>query len=109
MVAITPVEIEMTTVQIKGFDGEGIHSLLDWEKHALPPTRKELHWVEGRSAYELASSWTAKGEPAVPTELLQLLNSREETRRIVILDGIREHETRLPFSAGGPRCHDLAL
>src|SRR5262249_4451510 len=61
------------------------------------------------SAYELASSWAANGEPAVPVDIIRLLNSREETRRIVILDGITEHETRLPFSVGGPRCHDLAL
>lgn len=68
-----------------------------------------MHWAEGRSACELGRIWTANGEPAVPGELTQLLESNESTRGIVILSGITEHETRLPFSRGGPRCHDLAL
>jgi hypothetical protein len=100
---------QMSIVQIQGYAGRPIHSFCDWEKYALPPDRKEQHWVEGRSAYELGFSWTANGEPAVPSELIQLLDTKEETRRIVMLSGITEHETRLPCSNGGPRCHDLAL
>ena len=99
----------MMNVQIKGYAGEPIRSFGDWEKYALPPARTELHWDEGRSACELGRIWTACGEPAVPSELTQLLESYEGTRGIVILSGITEHETRLPFSRNGPRCHDLAL
>jgi hypothetical protein len=54
-------------------------------------------------------SWAGNGEPAVPGELTELLNSHVGTRRIVILNGITEHETILPFSNRGPRSHDLAL
>jgi len=99
----------MTNVQIKSSAGDPIRSFSDWEKHALPPDRRERHWKEGRSAFELGRCWTAYGEPAVPCELTQLLDSHEETKSIVILSGITEHETVLPFSSFGPRCHDLAL
>ncbi len=100
----------MTNVQIKSPAGEPIRSFSDWEKHALPPDRRERHWKEGRSAFELGRSWTANGEPTLPCELIQLFDSHEGTRRTVILSGITEHETALPpFGSGGPRCHDLAL
>lgn len=99
----------MTNVKIKSHAGDPIRSFIDWEKHALPPERRKLHWKKGRSAYELGWSWTANGEPAVPCELIQLLDSHEGTTRIVILSGITEHETTLPFGNRGPRCHDLAL
>lgn len=86
-----------------------IRSFDDWESHALPPARKELHWETDRSACELGRIWTAGGEPAVPRQLAQLLESHEGTRRMVILSGITERETPLPFGNRGPRCHDLAL
>ena len=99
----------MKSVQIKNYAGMPILSFSDWEKYALPPERKELHWKKGRSAYQLGWSWTAIGEPAVPQELTDLLDSHEGTKGTVILSGTTEHETALPFSKGGPRCHDLAL
>jgi len=100
----------MKNVQIKSQVGEPIRSFSDWEKHALPPDRRERHWKESRSAFELGRSWTANGEPTVPRELIQLLDSHEGTRSTVIVSGITEHETALPpLSSRGPRCHDLAL
>lgn len=100
----------MTNVQIKSHAGEPIRSFRDWERHALPPDRRERHWKEGRSAFELGRIWTASGEPTVPCELTRLLDSHEGTRRTVILSGITEHETPLPpLGSRGPRCHDLAL
>jgi hypothetical protein len=99
----------MMRVQIKSHAGKAIRTLEDWEKYALPPARKKLHWKKGRSAYELGWSWTSNGEPAVPPELIDLLDSHEGTRGTVILSGVTERETALPFSIRGPRCHDLAL
>ncbi len=99
----------MRNLQINGYAGEPIRSFSDWEKHALPPERKKLQWRESRSEFELGRSWTTNGEPAVPAELMQLLDSREGTRRIVIISGITQHETTLPFGTRGPRCHDLVL
>lgn len=75
----------------------------------MPADRKLKHWQEGRSAFELARTWTANGEPAVPAVLTELLNSHDATRGTLIRSGITEHETALPPGTHGPRCHDLAL
>jgi hypothetical protein len=99
----------MTSIQIRGNGGTPIRSFEDWESHALPSARKKLHWKPDRSACELGRIWTANGEPAVPRQLAQLLESHESTKRMVILSGITEWETPLPFGDRGPRCHDLAL
>lgn len=99
----------MTDLQITSHTGEPIRSFSDWEKYALPPERRKRHWKKGRSAFELGWSWTASGQPAVPAELVQLISSHEATRGTLILSGITEHETTLPFSKRGARCHDLAL
>jgi hypothetical protein len=96
-------------LKIQGYAGQPIHSPCDWEKYAMPSDRKLKHWQEGRSAFELGRIWTASGEPAVPAVLAELLNSRDATRGTVIRSGITEHETPLPPSTHGPRCHDLAL
>jgi hypothetical protein len=45
----------------------------------------------------------------VPPQVVKLLESNEGTRRTVFKSGITEHETPLPFSNRGARCHDLAL
>ncbi|MGI8744385.1 MAG: DUF6946 family protein [Bryobacteraceae bacterium] len=50
-----------------------------------------------------------KGEPGVPAELLQLLDSHQATSGAVVRSGITEHETILPFGNRGAHCHDLAL
>lgn len=99
----------MTRAQIQGYAGVPIRSFDDWESHALPPARKKLHWKPDRSACELGRIWTADGEPTVPRQLTQLLESHEGTRSMLILSGITERETPLPFGNRGPRCHDLAL
>jgi hypothetical protein len=75
----------------------------------MPPDRRLRHWQEGRSACELGRIWTTNGEPGVPAVLTELLNSHDVTRGTVIRSGITEHETPLPPSTHGPRCHDLAL
>ncbi len=95
-------------VSVIGCGGEPIHSFADWERYALPAERKR-HWKTGRSACELGRAWTANGEPRVPLEIALLLDSRCETAGTVIQCGKTEHETQLPFSSRGPRCHDLAL
>src|SRR5688572_9041652 len=88
-------------------NGTPISCLTDWE--TLAPPKSKTHWVEGRSAYELARAWCGDGPPAVPTELRTLLDSRPETRGLIIEKAIPE--LRIPFDAhrGEPRNADLAL
>lgn len=99
----------MASVPIQNNQGARIRSFDDWARFALPPARRKLHWEPGRSACELGRIWTASGEPAVPRQLTELLESHEGTRGTAILSGITECETPLPFGIRGPRCHDLAL
>lgn len=88
-------------------EGKPILTVQDWLAHA-PPKAKH-HWVEGRSAYELAHAWCGNGEPAIPDALRLILESREETCGFVPEVAYQEH--RIPFDAfgGEPRNADLAL
>jgi hypothetical protein len=99
----------MDVIEIRGHKGNLIHSLDDWARYAMPADRKEKHWSPDRSACELGRLWTASGEPAVPAELAELLESHDATRGTSIRNGITELETALPPGTHGPRCHDLAL
>jgi len=99
--AVDKVDWVQRRVPITSHMGETIRSFSDWEKYALPPGRRALHWKEGRSACELGRAWTAAGEPRTPLALHQLLESHEGTRDTVISSGITEHETSLPFSSRG--------
>jgi hypothetical protein len=99
----------MPSVLIQNNEGTPIRSFDDWARFALPTPRNELHWEPDRSACELGRIWTADGEPAVPHELAELLESNDGTRGMAILSGITERETPLPFGNRGPRCHDLTL
>jgi hypothetical protein len=98
----------MGTIEITGYEKSRIRSFNDWERFALPPNRKQ-HWKEGRSAFELGRSWTTHGAPTVPADLTHVLNSHPDTVGMLIVSGIAERTTILPFGNGGPRCHDLAL
>lgn len=55
-------------MEIKNRLGLKISNLTDWFQHA-PPAKGEAHWVDGRSAKELAKAWTQSGVPTVPKEL----------------------------------------
>src|SRR5688572_18377775 len=98
--------VAVRPVVLSGYNGTPIRSFSDWHAHAMPPERSRRHWKEGRSAFELARCWTASGPPCVPPELSDLLASHDMTRGISFEGGITEHETPLPFSNRGPRCHD---
>jgi hypothetical protein len=98
-----------TRFEIRGCAGDPIRCFSDWEAFAMPPERKQKHWKEFRSAFELGRCWTAGGEPRVPAEIDRLLDSNDDTKGVVLRSGVTEHETALPFGNRGPRCHDLAL
>jgi hypothetical protein len=93
---------------IVGRSGAEIRTLDDWKLFA-PPKKHDLHWVEGRSAMEVARAWVGTGVPAMPSELTRLLDSNGLTRGFVCEEVYPEHVTRLDEFRGEHRNHDLVL
>lgn len=88
-------------------EGRPIRTVQDWREHAPPKSKN--HWVEGRSAYELAHAWCGTGVPALPEALRLLLESREETRGFAPEVAFPEHRISFDSFGGEPRNADLAL
>jgi hypothetical protein len=84
--------------------GDPIASLLDWERFGKPTA--EHHWVEGRSAYELARDWIEAGAADRVTRLLTL---RPELSGLVLDKVIVEKQTYFDDQGRGPRNHDLLI
>jgi hypothetical protein len=88
-------------------DGTPIHSLEDWRRLAHP--KSPDHWVEGRSAFELARAWCGPQGPKLPDELRKLFETSAVTRGLEI-DLVRpEHRIRFDRHGGEPRNADLAF
>jgi hypothetical protein len=64
----------------------------------------ELHWKQGRSAYELSTKWMEAG--GIPPAVREVLQSVPEWRPVELLEGIFERETDLP-GRGRPSQTDL--
>jgi hypothetical protein len=85
--------------------GIRISDVDSWKEHAPPKSRS--HWVDGRSAKELATAWCGgDGVPLVPAEIAQILQSHPLTASIVIEE--MEPEFLVSFDAypGGVRNAD---
>jgi hypothetical protein len=95
-------------VKIHSVAGKEIVSIEDWLKHC-PPKRGLEHWVDGRSAKELAKAWFRTGVAAVPEELKRVLDSHELTRHLVVESVAPECVTVLDDFPGENRNHDLVL
>lgn len=84
-----------------------IYTVEDWFRLA-PPAGGAKHWVDGRSAKELAKAWCGRGSgPAVPIELQELLSTHPDTAGAVIIEAIPEHKVRFDNIRGEPRNTDL--
>lgn len=81
------------------------HIAIEEPEEIIPRLGKqELHWKEGRSAYELSTFWMhAKG---IPTSVRAVLDQADEWRGARFLEGIFERETELP-GRGKPSQTDL--
>lgn len=84
--------------------GEPISDLDAWER--LAPPAAAHHWVEGRSAYEVARDWST-GNAA--ERLATLLALRPELSDVSLPRAVVEKRTRFDDIRGGPRHHDLLL
>jgi hypothetical protein len=85
-----------------------ITSVDNWFLHA-PPKSGEKHWVDGRSAKELAKAWASGASPKVPVELEQLLASSSEFRGTVLTLGTPEMSIPLDNFRGETRNADMVL
>lgn len=83
-----------------------IVSLLDWEMHASPKSKG--HWVDDRSAKEVARAWLASGGQ-LPPEVSAILLSHG--RFGAVSEWRAEPEAKLRFDdfPGEPRNSDLAV
>ncbi|WP_342565248.1 hypothetical protein NST84_08960 [Paenibacillus sp. FSL R7-0345] len=95
-------------MEIKNRLGLNISNLTDWFQHA-PPAKGEAHWVDGRSAKELAKAWTQSGAPTVPKELERLIDSHQDIKGLIPEIAIPECETKLDAFNGNGRKHDLIV
>jgi hypothetical protein len=88
-------------------DGASITCVEDWKR--LAPPKADYHWVEGRSAFELAYAWCGSGAAVVPSDIQRLLDSRVETRDLKIDEVLPEHRIAFDARGGEPRNADVAL
>jgi hypothetical protein len=89
-------------------DGGSITSVEEWRERGAPAGR-DLHWVDGRSAKELAKAWCASGAVAVPADLSALFASHPTLTGLELREGFAELKTDLRGEQRGPRNHDLLL
>jgi hypothetical protein len=94
-----------SAIEITGSKGGSIRSVRDWFREA-PPKLREKQWKDGRSAKELALAWF---QPAIPSDLVEFLNSHGPTRGLRLEKAMAEHVTRLDTYRGEHRNHDLVL
>ena len=85
-----------------------ITTLADWHKFA-PPKQKDIHWVDGRSAKEVARAWLKEAPERMPSEVLAVLEEHPAFGPVVSWSA--EPEAKLPFDsfAGETRNSDLAV
>lgn len=95
-------------MQIIGKGGISISSVDSWYAVA-PPKGGETHWVQGRSARELANAWCGSGGPCVPLEIEQLLRSHPDLADVIVERVLPEHQIRFDSLRGEPRNADLAI
>jgi hypothetical protein len=65
-------------VCIRSKVGNKITNVDEWVTYA-PPAQGKRHWVDGRSAKELAKAWFRNDNLAIPQELHYLLESNVAT------------------------------
>jgi hypothetical protein len=84
--------------------GAPLRTLADWEAEAGPA--KTEHWVDGRSAKELARAWLS-GEAA--SALTGLLESDSSLSGFTVTRAVAEAQTSFDNWPGGKRNHDVLV
>src|SRR5260370_28981432 len=69
--------------------------------------KQEAHWKEGRSAFELSTSWMQAN--GFPSSVKAVLNQAPEWQAAELLEGVFERETSLPGRGGSSQTDLLAI
>lgn len=87
--------------------GQLIRSLDDWER--LAPPKKPAHWVDGRSAKEVARAWLEGGGVNLPDEVHAALTTHQMFGSVLAWEA--EPEAKLAFDEfpGETRNSDLSV
>src|SRR5689334_3010058 len=83
-----------------------ITSVDDWA--TLAPPKSTGHWVDGRSAKELARAWCGTNGPKVPDEVIAAFRSHPDLAALRIVEMTPEARVRFDKRRGEPRNADLA-
>jgi hypothetical protein len=87
--------------------GHPIATLADWERHA--PPKSSHHWVDGRSAKEVARAWISGAGTTLPEEVHALLSSHPRFGPVLSWDCEPEAKLRFDSFPGEPRNSDLCV
>jgi hypothetical protein len=87
--------------------GRLIRSLADWEQYA--PPKSPRHWVDGRSAKEVARAWLEGGGATMPQEVREVLSSHPRFGDVLSWDAEPEARLRFDDFPGEPRNSDLLV
>jgi hypothetical protein len=82
-----------------------ITSVEDWRR--LAPPKSPSHWVDGRSAKEMALAWLEGGGRKMPAEVQTLLESHKDFGAVLQWDAEPEAKLRFDSHTGEPRNSDL--
>ncbi|MER2529764.1 MAG: hypothetical protein ABTR07_17710 [Candidatus Competibacter denitrificans] len=88
-------------------NGHPITSLDQWKQYA--PPKSAHHWVDGRSAKEVARAWLAGGGQALPGEIQAALVIHPRFGTVLTWDCEPEAKLRFDCFPGEPRNSDLAV
>lgn len=102
-----PFDTTGVGLRIENRRGDRIRSFADWERLA-GPAGGERQWKEGRSAFEAARAWCGGGSPAVPDDLLALLESGTLGAFVPAM-AVPEKKTHFEDGRFGPRNHDVVV
>lgn len=86
-------------------NGVALETLEDWRAHA--PPKSNDHWARGRRAMECAVAWFGSAGPCVPSEIVALLASHDDTAQAQITSATPEHPVRFDGARSEPRNCDV--
>ncbi|MEF8724306.1 MULTISPECIES: hypothetical protein [Candidatus Accumulibacter] len=87
--------------------GHVIASLTDWETYGNP--KASYHWIDGRSAKEVARAWLVGGGTALPPEVASCLAAHSRFGAVLSWEAEPEAKLRFDNFPGEPRNSDLAV